>query len=157
MWSHNKLSLYSISFLIYGISFHLHAEGETLADIKPSLSEGFKIALAQTSAESGQALFMRKCSSCHDHEKTGGNGKGPHLWNLLNRKSGSVVGFDYSDAMSTAGVTWSYANLNYYLTRVQRAIPDVKMEFRGLRRDKDRVKLLAFLRTLHDSPPALPK
>jgi len=158
MWllSNFRISPILLFSFILVVSVEARAGGESLADYQPVLPDEFKIALREASPESGEMLFMRKCSSCHDHEQSGGHGKGPHLWNLLNRKAGSMMGFDYSEAMSNIGVKWTFANLNYYLTKTRRAVPGLAMEFRGIRRDKDRVKLLAFLRTLHDTPPKLP-
>ena len=136
----------------------LWAEGEdqSLAVYKPVLSEDFKKLLRETDPASGEQIFMRKCSSCHDHEKVGGHGKGPHLWNVIGRKAGSMPGFEYSDAMRNSGHIWTLATLNYYLTRTDRAVPGRIMEFRGIRRDKVRAKLLAFMRTMNDQPPPLP-
>jgi cytochrome c len=74
----------------------------------------------------------------------------------MGRKAGSIAGFDFSKAMKNSGHTWTFATLNYYLTRTDRAVPGLAMEFRGLRRDKDRAALISFLRTLNDNPPNLP-
>ncbi len=99
---------------------------------------------------------MRKCSSCHAHEKEGGHGKGPHLWNVIGRKAGSTPDFEFSDAMRGSDHTWTLASLNYYLTHTERAVPGRIMNFRGIRRDKVRARLLAFMRTINDAPPPLP-
>ncbi len=128
------------------------AEGKTLAQFEPQLSEKFSSLLEIATAEQGEIIFMRKCSSCHDHEKIGGHGKGPHLWNLLGRQAGSIPGFDFSEAMKQSGHRWNLAALNYYLTNTEQAVPGRIMEFRGIRRDKVRAKLLAFLKTLKDTP-----
>jgi len=74
----------------------------------------------------------------------------------MGRRAGSVDGFEFSEAMRTSGHTWDFATLNYYLIRTDRAVPGLAMEFRGIRRGKDRAAVIAFLRTLNDNPPALP-
>jgi len=127
-----------------------------LASYTPPLPESFIELIRKTKPEDGEMLFMRKCSSCHDHEQDGGHGKGPHLWNVMGRQAGTIEGFGFSEAMKGSGHTWGYATLNYYLTRTDRAVPGLAMEFRGLRREKDRAKLIGFLRTLNDNPPPLP-
>lgn len=127
-----------------------------LSSYDPPLPESFVEALRKADPAEGEQIFMRKCSSCHDHEKDGGNGKGPHLWNVMGRKAGAYPGFEYSDAMRNSGHTWNYATLNYYLTRTERAVPGRIMDFRGIRREKVRAKLIAFLRTINDNPPPLP-
>jgi cytochrome c len=151
-------SLSLIAFLGICIGYGANAAdlGTSLAEYQPALKDDFKVLLGKADPQSGENLFMRKCSSCHDHKQSGGHGKGPHLWNLFGRQAGGAAGFDYSVAMRQSGHTWNYATLNYYLTRTDRAVPGRAMNFRGIRKDADRAKLLAFLRTLNDKPPALP-
>ncbi|MCP4076951.1 MAG: c-type cytochrome [Gammaproteobacteria bacterium] len=135
---------------------HVVAEGKSLSQFEPQLGDKFKTLLRDATPDQGEIIFMRKCSSCHDHEKSGGHGKGPHLWNLMGRKAGSSPGFDYSDAMKQSGHSWNFATLNYYLTNTEQAVPGRIMEFRGIRRDKVRARLLAFLRSFNDNIPPLP-
>jgi len=134
------------------------AEGEktALSEFTPVLSEEFINVLNSADAQAGQKTFMRKCSSCHDDAKEGGNGKGPHLWNVFSRKAGTYPGFEYSQAMRNSGHIWNFATLNYYLTRTDRAVPGRAMNFRGIRSDKTRAALLRYLATLNDVPPMLP-
>ena len=127
-----------------------------LSGYTPRLPEGYGEKLTAVNLEKAKTSFMRKCSSCHDHEREGGHGKGPHLWNLFGRRAGSIPGFEFSEAMKSSGHVWNYATLNYYLTNTERAVPGLAMNFRGLRREKDRVRLIAFLQTLNDNPPPLP-
>jgi len=126
------------------------SEEKALTVFKPELEESFKKLLEQNEPAEGEIVFMRKCSSCHDHEKDGGHGKGPHLWNLLGRTAGSIDGFEFSPAMRQSGYTWTEASLNYYLTNTEIAVPGRTMNFRGIRRDSVRAKLIAFLRSLKD-------
>ena len=133
-----------------------NAELTSLDVFKPALSEDFIALLRKADLTAGEKVFMRKCSSCHDHAKSGGHGKGPHLWNLIPRVAGTMEGFDFSDAMRNSGHIWTFATLNYYLTRTDRAVPGRSMDFRGIRSDEVRANLLRFLQTLHDQPPALP-
>ncbi len=127
-----------------------------LSEYQPDLPDSFAERVRKADLARGEQLFMRKCSSCHDHEQNGGHGKGPHLWNVMGRQAGTIQGFEFSEAMKNAGHTWTFATLNYYLTRTDRAVPGLAMEFRGLRKEKDRVDLIAFLRTRNDNPPSLP-
>ncbi len=75
---------------------------------------------------------------------------------MLNEKllDGWLVFF--SKAMQQSGHTWDFATLNYYLTRTERAVPGRSMNFKGIRQDKYRAKLLLFLRSMNDMPPELP-
>ena len=52
--------------------------------------------------------------------------------------------------------TWDYEALNHFLTDPKVAIPGTKMAFAGLSKTQDRVNIIAFLRTLSDSPVAIP-
>ena len=127
-----------------------------LSSYQPDLPASFVERLRNADTARGEQLFMRKCSSCHDQEKAGGHGKGPHLWNVLGRRAGTIAGFEFSEAMRNSGHTWTFATLNYYLTRTDRAVPGLAMEFRRLRKERDRADLIAYLRTRNDNPPALP-
>lgn len=149
------LWLAGMALLSMSVSEQVYAEEDSLREFKPVLSEEFKVMLRTASVEQGEMIFMRKCSSCHDHKKIGGHGKGPHLWNVLGRQAGTSPGFYFSKAMSGSGHRWSLANINYYLTNTERAVPGRIMEFRGIRQDEVRADLLAFLRTLNDNPPPL--
>ncbi len=142
------------SFVLLPVS--AESESTSLASYVPQLTDEFKILLRDADAAAGEEYFMRKCSSCHDNFKSDTHGKGPNLWNVLGRQAGTAKGFAYSDAMRQSGHTWNYATLNYYLTRTDRAVPGRIMNFRGIRQDAYRAKLLRFLRTMNDKPPALP-
>ncbi len=130
---------------------------ETLARFKPELSVEFITLLKEADVSKGEKVFMRKCSSCHEHEKTGENWKGPRLWNVFGRTAGTEPGFTYSEAMKNSGHIWDLATINYYLTRTDRAVPGLAMNFRGIKSEKTRARLIAFLRTLNDTPPPLPE
>ena len=128
-----------------------------LSNYQPRLSDSFKQLVKEADLGAGETTFMRKCSSCHDYKKTGGHGKGPHLWNVFGRKAGAIAGFKFSDAMRSSGHTWDLSTLNYYLTDTEQAVPGRIMDFRGVSRDKQRAQLLAFMMQFNDSPPAQPE
>jgi len=154
---HMKKQLLSVLFLVLSAPPSGAENNASLAHYSPPLNAEFKALLKTADAAAGEEYFMRKCSSCHDEFKSETHGKGPNLWNVLGRKAGSAEGFAYSDAMRQSGHTWSYATLNYYLTNTERAVPGRIMNFKGIRKDKDRAKLLLFLRAMNDTPPALPE
>lgn len=129
---------------------------ESLAQHQPTLSDEFKQLLQTADIEAGAAYFERKCANCHDQKQGGIHDLGPRLWNWYGRKAGSEDGFDYSDAMKASGHSWDFATLDYYLQRTDRAVPGRIMNFRGIRKDKDRANLLAYLRQFNDTPPAMP-
>src|SRR5262249_4936969 len=95
------------------------------------------------------------CTSCHSFEKGGPNKVGPNLWDVVGRKKGSHAGFAYSDGLKSAGGEWTYEDLFKYLANPGATISGSKMAFR-LPNAEQRAQVLAFLRTLSDSPKALP-
>ncbi|OMH29072.1 cytochrome c family protein [Motiliproteus sp. MSK22-1] len=129
---------------------------ESLANYQPSLTEKFKQQLKNADIKAGADFFDRKCATCHDAAKDGIHNKGPLLWNLFGRQAGSEQGFEYSEAMTKSQHIWDFASLNYYLTRTDRAVPGRSMNFRGIRKEKQRADLLIYLRQFNDTPPELP-
>jgi cytochrome c len=97
-----------------------------------------------------------RCEQCHDISKGGPNKIGPELWNVVGRPRATEAGFSYSAAMKAKGGTWTYDELFKFLHSPGSYIPGTKMSFAGLRSEKDRIDLLAFLRTQEDTPTAIP-
>lgn len=132
------------------------AEPGPLARYDPPLTPELRALLQTADAEAGARTFDRKCSTCHDGARDGGNSKGPHLWNVVGRKAGTHAGFSYSEAMKGSGHVWSYATLDYFLSDTARAVPRKAMDLVGIPDARTRADLIAYLRTLNDVPPALP-
>lgn len=99
---------------------------------------------AEGDAAKGQKVFA-KCMACHTLE-AGKNKVGPSLHAIIGRKSGSVEGFSYSDAMKNANVTWDEAEIDKYLTNPKKEIPGNKMAFPGLPKPDDRANVIAYLK-----------
>jgi cytochrome c len=97
-----------------------------------------------------------RCQQCHDESKGGPNKIGPNLWGVIDRARASHPGFSYSSAMSASHDPWTYDKLFVFLKAPQTTVPGTKMSFAGLRSTQDRVDLLAYLRTLSDTPAPLP-
>jgi cytochrome c len=97
-----------------------------------------------------------KCKACHDFTKGGPNKVGPNLWGIVGAKHAHVQGFNYSDAIKGLSGDWTYENLDKFLTKPKDYAPGTKMAFPGLPKPEDRAALLAYLRTLSDSPLPLP-
>lgn len=112
--------------------------------------------LASASAEKGKGT-AQVCTSCHTFDEGGPNRVGPNLWGVVGRPVGSKPGFDYSPAVAGHHGSWTYAELDTYLTSPARAIPGNKMGFGGIRRAEDRANVLAFLGSLSAKPIPFPK
>jgi cytochrome c len=112
-------------------------------------------ALPTADAAAGKGIAGR-CEQCHDISKGGPNKIGPELWNVVGRPRATEAGFSYSSAMKAKGGTWTYDELFKFLKSPGSYIPGTKMSFAGLRSEKDRLDVIAFLRTQEDSPLAIP-
>jgi cytochrome c len=90
----------------------------------------------------GKVVFMQ-CAACHT-DKPGGIG--PTLRGVVGRKSGSVDGFHYSNAMAHANLTWDEANLRDYIKDPQTKVKGNRMPFGGVNDPKDLDDLIAYLK-----------
>ena len=114
--------------------------------------------VGEMSVEDGMKV-AKKCTACHSFDEGGKNKVGPPLWGILNRTAGAGDTFKYSDAMKAFGEnggSWDYAALDGFLANPKGFVPNTKMGFAGLKKDKDRAAILAYIRTLAAEPVALP-
>jgi cytochrome c len=112
--------------------------------------------LAKADPAKGQAQ-AKACLACHVFEKGGPNKTGPDLWDVVERPVASHEGFAYSDSLKEkSGEKWTFEMLNQFIANPKSVAPKTKMTFGGIKRDAARADLLAYLRTLSDSPKPLP-
>ena len=97
-----------------------------------------------------------KCEQCHDLTKGGPNKIGPNLFGVVDRVRASHEGFAYSSAMKGKPGNWTYDELFKFIKAPGVDIPGTKMSFAGLRSEKDRINLIAYLRSNADAPAAMP-
>lgn len=108
------------------------------------LSSGLALG-AEGDPAKGEKVY-RKCKACHALE-AGKNKVGPTLAGIFGRTAGSVEGFKYSDAMKNSGVVWDEATIDEYMVKPKDFIPGNKMTFAGLKKEKDRADLIAYLKS----------
>lgn len=101
-------------------------------------------------------VIAKKCAVCHDFSKGGPNKIGPNLWGTLGAPKAHAAGFAYSDAMKAKGGNWGYQELSEFLDAPNKYVAGTKMVFAGLKKPEERAHVLAYLRSLSDSPLALP-
>lgn len=115
--------------------------------------------LAAASPENGKAAFS-KCASCHTVTKGGANSLGPNLWGIVGRKIGGHEGFGYSAAlkkMGEEGAVWDYESLAAWIQADDKFIPGNKMIFPGMADPAKQADVVAYLRSLSETPAPLPK
>ena len=111
--------------------------------------------LVSASLQNGEKLY-KKCGTCHNYKKDSKSKVGPNLWDLIDRKKGSVSGFAYSQALIDHGGKWTYEELNGFLLKPKEYIQGTKMNFSGLKDVQDRADLILWLRKQSDNPYPLP-
>ena len=139
----------------FNIAVKEHGAGDK-AGAAAAPSQPIETLLASASTERGQAT-AKQCAACHTFEKGGPNRVGPNLWNIVGDERGKGKnGFNFSAAMKAKGGEWTYDELNKVLASPRGYIPGTNMSFAGLSRDSQRADVIAYLRTLSDSPKPLP-
>ncbi len=112
--------------------------------------------LASANVEAGKGIFMKQCFTCHTVDKGGPNKVGPNLWDIVGRKKASHEGFSYSSAMQAKGGDWSYEDINHMIAKPTAYVKGTKMAFAGLPKEQERADVIAYLRTLAETPKPLP-
>ena len=114
-------------------------------------------AIGAADVAQGEKAF-KQCTACHTATKDGANKVGPNLWGIIGAAFGHKEDFNYSNAFKeakAAGRVWTYAELDAYLTSPKEFLPGNKMTFAGIKKPELRAAVIAYLRTLADTPAPL--
>ena len=123
------------------------AAAENTIDISAFLGIG--------SVDHGKKVF-KKCAACHSINMGGNNKIGPKLWNVMFRPVGAISDYKYSKALANYKKEWSWEEMNGFLIKPSKWIPNNKMGFAGLKSEKDRASIMLYLNQNSDTPKALP-
>jgi cytochrome c len=125
----------------------------------PSDVPPIEVRLATADAAAGETS-TGKCKACHTFGQGDAAKKpGPNLFGVVGGPVAHLEGFNYSAAIKEKrdeGMTWTFANLDQFLLAPKAFIPGTAMTFAGLKRPDERANVIAYLRTLSDSPVPLP-
>lgn len=116
--------------------------------------------LAKADAKKGEGLARSACSSCHTFDKGGATKQGPNLYGVVSRPIGGVAGFAYSTSVKAAAEkdkTWSFEHLASFIGNPRAYASNTKMAYAGQKNPERLADLLVYLRSLSDSPVALPE
>jgi cytochrome c len=126
--------------------------GKAVASVAP-IAERLKTA----DVARGQKAFS-KCTACHTPDKGGTTKVGPNLYGVVGGPKAHMAGFKYSAGMADrgkAGETWSFADLDKFLTDPKAFVPGTAMGFAGFKDPGDRADVILYLRSLSESPVAI--
>jgi cytochrome c len=140
-----------------GYMIAVKAESEGAKAPAKAPEKPIAVLLASADVEKGKTI-AKQCQACHTFEKGGPNRVGPNLYNIVEDERGKDRGgFNFSAAMKAKGGTWTYEELNKFLTNPRGYISGTAMTFAGISNDQQRADVIAYLRTLSDNPKPLPK
>ena len=92
----------------------------------------------------GETSF-KKCLPCHRVGPDAKNLVGPVLNGLEGRKSGTIEGYNYTEANKNSGIVWDEKTFAEYITDPRAKIPGTKMVFAGIKNEKEAGDLLAYV------------
>ena len=112
--------------------------------------------LAEADPAKGQALFA-KCASCHTADAGGANGIGPNVYGVMGESIGAGRGgFAFSDALKSHGGSWTFENMDAWLTSPKAFAPGTKMTFAGMGKPEERAAMIVYLNSLGSNLPLPP-
>lgn len=104
--------------------------------------------IGSTSAQdlaAGENSF-KKCLPCHSVGEGAKNKVGPAQNGLEGRKSGTIEGYNYTEANKNSGIIWNEETFSEYIKDPRAKIPGTKMVFAGIKNENEIKNLWAYLK-----------
>ena len=117
----------------------------TLCVLTASASQSFVSQSWAQSAEAGERVYAQ-CRACHQIGEGAKNLVGPQLNGIMGRKTGTVEGYNYTEANKSANITWDVKSFGEYIVDPRGKIPGTKMAFAGIKNPQQVEDLIAYLR-----------
>ncbi len=128
-----------------GQDISVPAPREYSAAEKTTIQATFPVPYNTADLADGEKQF-NKCRACHTISPEKMDLTGPHLYGLFGRKSGTVAGYTFSDAMKAHDTVWDFDTLDTYISAPQATVKGTKMPYQGLKDDTQRHDLIAYLK-----------
>ena len=141
-------------YVVEGVAEAGAAAGGAAATAEEAMPDWGTV-LASADAAAGKTVSV-KCEQCHDTSSAKTSKIGPPLFGVVERPRASIAGFAYSAALKGKPGNWTYDELFKFIKAPGAYMAGTKMSFAGLRSEKDRINLIAYLRSNADSPAAIP-
>jgi cytochrome c len=139
----------------YAIAVQQETEGAAPADVPPD----WGTVLPTANVAAGQAITS-KCQSCHNFDPGDTPAIGPGLYGVVGRPPGTQAKYTtYDQAMQDFAKnhkTWTYDELYEFLKSPGAFMPGTKMTFVGLPDSKDRINVIAYLRSNGSTSDPIP-
>lgn len=120
-------------------------EGATSTGADGAAAVPIATLLATADVAAGEQVF-KKCAACHTIAAGGANGIGPNLHGAIGESIGAGRGgYAFSDALKAVGGTWTFEQMDAWLTSPRRFADGTKMSFAGLSDGQDRANVIAYL------------
>lgn len=104
------------------------------------------ISAAQAQDLAAGERSFKKCLPCHAVGEGAKHKVGPVLNGLDGRTSGTIDGYNYTNANKNAKIVWGAENFRDYIRDPRGRIPGTKMIFAGIKNEQEITDLWAYLK-----------
>ena len=105
--------------------------------------------LSAADSNAGKTFFSQQCALCHSAEPgDNGGAQGPQLYEFFGNPAASSA-FNYTSALSSAGLTWDAATLDNFLAAPTSVVPGTSMVI-PVQDEESRANLIAYFQELSE-------